>query len=81
MQASQPVSLVAKGAESAWLWHALFGHLNFRALRRLACEGLVRGLSKIDQVSKKLINWSNCALAVLWENKGELHFLGSQSTR
>jgi hypothetical protein len=53
MQASQPVSLVAKGAESAWLWHALFGHLNFRALRRLACEGLVRGLSKIDQVCQK----------------------------
>jgi hypothetical protein len=50
MQVSQPVSLVARGADSAWLCHARFGHLNFRALRCLAREELVRGLLEINQV-------------------------------
>jgi hypothetical protein len=50
MQVSQPASLVAKGVDSAWLWHARFGHLNFIALRCLALEELVRGLPKVDQV-------------------------------
>jgi hypothetical protein len=35
MLVTQSVNLVAKGADSAWLWHARFSHLNFRALRRL----------------------------------------------
>jgi hypothetical protein len=52
MQVSQPISLMAKGADSAWLWHARFGHLNFRALRRLAREELVRGLPEVDQVEQ-----------------------------
>jgi hypothetical protein len=52
MQVTQPVNLVAKGANSAWLWHARFGHPNFRVLRRLAREELVRGLLEIDQVGQ-----------------------------
>jgi hypothetical protein len=52
MQVTQPVNLMAKEADSAWLWHARFGHLNFRALHRLAREELVRGLLKIDQVDQ-----------------------------
>jgi hypothetical protein len=36
MEVVQPVSLVARGTECAWLWHTRFGHLNFRALGNLA---------------------------------------------
>jgi hypothetical protein len=35
-----------------WLWHVRFWHLNFRALRRLAQEELVRGLPEVDQVEQ-----------------------------
>jgi transposase InsO family protein len=52
MQVTQPVNLVGKGADSAWLWHARFGHLNFRALHRLAREELVKGLLEIDHVDQ-----------------------------
>lgn len=49
---AQPVCLAVKGAESAWLWHMRFGHLNFPALRKLAREGWVRGLLEIDHVDQ-----------------------------
>jgi hypothetical protein len=49
---AKPVCLAVKGAESAWIWHARFGHLNFSALRKLAREGMVRGLSEVDQADQ-----------------------------
>jgi hypothetical protein len=52
MEVTQPVNLLAKGANNAWLWHARFGHLNFRALRRLAQEDMVKGLSEVEQVEQ-----------------------------
>jgi hypothetical protein len=50
MVVTQPVNLMAKGADNAWLWHAWFDHLNFLALRRLAREDMVKGLPEVEQV-------------------------------
>jgi hypothetical protein len=33
---AKPVCLAVQGSSTAWRWHARFGHLNFRGLRRLA---------------------------------------------
>jgi hypothetical protein len=49
---AQPVNLMVKETEGAWLWHAYFGHLNFRALRSLAREGMVRGLPEIEHTDQ-----------------------------
>jgi hypothetical protein len=32
MQFAAPICLVAKADDEAWLWHARYGHLNFRSL-------------------------------------------------
>jgi hypothetical protein len=47
MEIAQPVNLVVKGAEGAWLWHARFRHLNFRAPWTLTQHELVIGLPGI----------------------------------
>jgi hypothetical protein len=52
MEMAQPVSLVMKGAEGAWLWHARYGHLNFWALKLLAREELVGGMPKIEHIEQ-----------------------------
>jgi len=39
-----PVCLLSKMEEMAWLWHARYGHLNFRALKDLASKQMVEGL-------------------------------------
>jgi hypothetical protein len=44
----KPVCLAAQGGDTAWRWHARFGHLNFRALEKLACDATVRGLPPIN---------------------------------
>lgn len=44
--------MAANGTETAWRWHARFGHLNFQALRRLAQAEMVRGLPVIDHVDQ-----------------------------
>ena len=50
---AQPVCLaVHAGADSAWTWHARFGHLNFDILRRLAKGGMVRGLPLVEHVNQ-----------------------------
>ncbi|WVZ61596.1 hypothetical protein U9M48_011448 [Paspalum notatum var. saurae] len=48
----KPVCLAAQGSSAAWRWHARYGHLNFRGLRRLAERGMVRGLPQIDHVDQ-----------------------------
>jgi hypothetical protein len=52
VELAKHVCLHAKGSESAWLWHARFGHMNFPALRKLAWEGLVHGLPDLEQVDQ-----------------------------
>nr|AAU90089.1 putative polyprotein [Oryza sativa Japonica Group] len=49
---ARPICLAANGTETAWRWHARFGHLNFQALRRLAQAEMVRGLPVIDHVDQ-----------------------------
>ncbi|WVZ59800.1 LOW QUALITY PROTEIN: hypothetical protein U9M48_009898 [Paspalum notatum var. saurae] len=49
---AKPVCLAAQGTSTAWRWHARFGHLNFRGLRRLAQEEMVRGLPQIEHVDQ-----------------------------
>jgi transposase InsO family protein len=38
--------------DSAWKWHARYGHLNFQALRQLGQKQMVRGLSCVDRVEQ-----------------------------
>jgi hypothetical protein len=49
---ARPVCLSAVTGEDAWRWHARFGHINFGALRKMAREGLVRGLPLLSQVDQ-----------------------------
>jgi hypothetical protein len=49
---ARPVCLSAIAGEDAWHWHARFGHVNFGALRKMAREGLVRGLPLLSQVDQ-----------------------------
>jgi hypothetical protein len=50
----QPTCLAVRGCgdEVAWHWYERFGHINMAALRKLAREELVHGLSKIGQVGQ-----------------------------
>lgn len=47
-----PVCLLAKGDDKAWLWHGWYGHLNFRALRKLGVKEMVNGIPVIDRVEQ-----------------------------
>jgi hypothetical protein len=46
VEITEPVCLLARGSEEAWLWHTRFGHLNFQALRKLARDDMVRRLPR-----------------------------------
>jgi hypothetical protein len=48
----RPVCLAAQGMSPAWRWHARYGHLNFRSLRRLMEGDMVSGLPQIDHVEQ-----------------------------
>jgi transposase InsO family protein len=52
VEVAAPVCLAARGAESAWLWHARYGHLNFLVLRKLARDSMVRGLPEVEQADQ-----------------------------
>jgi hypothetical protein len=43
-----PVCLMAKLDDTAWLWHARYGHLNFRSLRDLGKKEMVEGFPLIQ---------------------------------
>lgn len=47
-----PVCLLSSINDSAWLWHARYGHLNFDALRSLAQHNMVDGLPLVRNVEK-----------------------------
>ncbi|KAC9884512.1 hypothetical protein E3N88_45140 [Mikania micrantha] len=48
LKASQPVSLIAKLENEAWLWHTRLGHANFNSIGSLAAKDLVHGVPKIS---------------------------------
>ena len=41
---TSPVCLMTKMDEEAWLWHARYGHLNFRSLCELGAKEMVEGI-------------------------------------
>ena len=47
-----PVCLLSSMDDSAWKWHARYGHLNFQALRQLGQKEMVRGLPCINHVDQ-----------------------------
>jgi hypothetical protein len=49
---ARPVCLATCAGESAWRWHARFGHVNFASLRKMASAGLVRGLPTLEHVEQ-----------------------------
>src|SRR6266508_337866 len=51
-QLAVPVCLVAKLDDQAWLWHARYGHLNFRALRELGARNMVKGIPAIKCIEE-----------------------------
>jgi hypothetical protein len=47
-----PMCLAAQGTSLAWRWHSRYGHLNFRSLKCLAKDDMVRGLPQIDHIDQ-----------------------------
>jgi hypothetical protein len=52
LQIAHPVCLAAHTSENSWCWHARFGHVNFTSLKKMASDGLVRGLPELDQIEQ-----------------------------
>lgn len=46
------VCLLTHLDDVAWRWHARYGHLNFKAQRKLGLEGLVKGLPPVNHVEQ-----------------------------
>lgn len=49
---AEPICILMKPSEEAWVWHGRFGHLNFRALRDLGRKEMVTGLPLVDHVEQ-----------------------------
>ena len=49
---ADPVCLMTSMEDSAWMWHARYGHLNFQALRQLGQKEMVRGLPCVNHVEQ-----------------------------
>ena len=56
---TKPVCLMSKMDEVAWLWHARYGHLNFRSLSDLGAKQMVEGLPLIRRLEQVC---DDCAL-------------------
>ncbi|KAD7116502.1 hypothetical protein E3N88_03770 [Mikania micrantha] len=52
LQVIPPVCVLSKMDETAWLWHARLGHLNFEAIRKMSKEGLAKGIPKVEHKSQ-----------------------------
>ncbi|WVZ88098.1 hypothetical protein U9M48_034651 [Paspalum notatum var. saurae] len=52
MELVHPICLMAKTDDAAWLWHARYGHLNFRALRDLGVKKMAEGMPVIDRMEQ-----------------------------
>jgi hypothetical protein len=49
---ASPICLLSKLIDTAWKWHARYGHLNFRALRDLGRKNMVEGMPIVDHVEQ-----------------------------
>jgi len=49
---TSPVCLLTNLDDEAWIWHARFGHLNFRSLRELGRRDMVSGMPVVDRVEQ-----------------------------
>jgi len=49
---TSPACLLSKMDDISWLWHARYGHLNFRALRELAAREMVEGMPVVKIVEQ-----------------------------
>ena len=47
-----PLCLLTKLEEAAWLWHARYGHLNFRALHDLGTKMMMVGIPLIKRTEQ-----------------------------
>jgi hypothetical protein len=52
LKIDRPVCLSARSTETAWRWHAKFGHISFQSLCRLANHNMVHGLPSLEQVEQ-----------------------------
>jgi transposase InsO family protein len=52
MKVTLPVCLLSKMDEEAWLWHARYGHLNFRSLCDLGAKEMVEGIPLIRRAEQ-----------------------------
>ncbi|GJR61626.1 retrovirus-related pol polyprotein from transposon TNT 1-94 [Tanacetum coccineum] len=61
MVKSSPICLLSKASKSkSWLWHLRLSHLNFGTLKKLAKDGLARGIPRLKFQKDHL--YSTCAL-------------------
>jgi len=49
---TSPICLHSKLNEVAWLWHARYGHLNFRSLHDLGDKEMAVGVPRIREVEQ-----------------------------
>jgi len=47
-----PICLMTKMDEAAWLWHARYGHLNFRSLHDLGAKNMADGIPLIQRAEQ-----------------------------
>jgi hypothetical protein len=52
VQVPQSLCLAARWDDEAWQWHERFGHLHFKALKRLSSKGMVQGLLSLDHMEQ-----------------------------
>jgi hypothetical protein len=52
LDVAAPVCLLSKADDITWLWHARYGHLNFRALRDLGVKEMVEGIPVINRIEQ-----------------------------
>ena len=47
LHTTQPVCFSASLDDTAWLWHARLGHVNFRVIESMVVKDIVRGVPRI----------------------------------
>nr|GFA84999.1 zinc finger, CCHC-type [Tanacetum cinerariifolium] len=52
LQIEAPICLLANIDSQAWLWNAIFGHLNFDDINKMTRKGLVEGIPRINHAGQ-----------------------------